>query len=88
MCIGWCTNQVKEGYLCTNQSTVAVLQQIAKYISSLWHKPISRYCIGDTLNDKNKSKNLANAKIYIYIYKKLDLILRCIRVTIGPVEEQ
>jgi len=49
--------------LCINQVTAALLQQIANYISLLWHKPISRYCIGDTLSDKNKSKNLASAKI-------------------------
>ena len=53
----------KEACLCINQITVDLLQQIANYIFLLWHKPISLYCSDDTLNDKNKWKNLASAKI-------------------------
>ena len=53
----------KEVCLCINQITVALLQQIASYISLLRHKPISRDCNGDKLSDKNKWKNIASAKI-------------------------
>jgi hypothetical protein len=75
----------KEVCLCINQLTVAPLQQTANYISLLQHKPIIRSCMGDTLSDKTKWKNLASAKTKI---KTLDVILRCVRVTIGSVEKQ
>ena len=53
----------KEVCLCINQFTVALQQQVANYISLLWHKPISLYSVGDTFSEKNKWKNLASANI-------------------------